>query len=235
MRSDILGIDTFRILGIATGITLMLVVANMAHAAEIYIYQRDNGTRLVTDHKRLDANLRLIRSYGVKPKPKPMRFQVRNGVIVESGAAAKPKPKFKRRSLSGVRPLKSRYDELIDQVANEHGVDSALVRAVVQAESAFKPDAVSVKGATGLMQLMPATAKRYGVSDRNDPVQNVNGGVRYLRDLLDMFGQNLALAVAAYNAGEGAVMKHRGIPPYSETQHYVRKVMRLLRMYQRMS
>lgn len=231
-----MGTVTFRILGILTGVTLMLVIVNAAHAAEIYIYQRDNGTRLVTDHKRLDANLRLIRSYGVKPKPKPMRFQIRDGIIVEQGqSAAKPKPKFKRRSLSGVRPLKSRYDELIDQVATTHGVDSALVRAVVQAESAFKSDAVSVKGATGLMQLMPATAERYGVSDRNDPVQNVNGGVRYLRDLLDMFGQNLALAVAAYNAGEGAVMKHRGIPPYSETQHYVRKVMRLLRMYQRMS
>jgi len=229
-------IGHLKALGMVAGITLGLVAAGTANAAEIYIYQRDNGTRLVTDHKRMDANLRLIRSYGVKPKPKPMRFQIRNGNIVEQGGSVKSaRPKFKRRNLSGVRPLKSRYDELIEQVASTHGVDTALVRAVVQAESAFKSDAVSSKGATGLMQLMPATAKRYGVDDRRDPAQNVDGGVRYLRDLLEMFGQNLALAIAAYNAGEGAVMRHRGIPPYSETQHYVRKVMRLHRMYQRMS
>jgi soluble lytic murein transglycosylase-like protein len=96
---------------------------------------------------------------------------------------------------------------------------------VVQAESAYNSKAVSTAGAMGLMQLMPATAERYGVADVWDPRQNLNGGARYLRDLLDMFKNNLKLALAAYNAGESAVMKYGNrIPPYPETQNYVRKV-----------
>jgi soluble lytic murein transglycosylase-like protein len=110
----------------------------------------------------------------------------------------------------------------IDSIARRHGVDPLLVRAVIRVESNFDPRAVSPKGAAGLMQLMPETAQRYGVDNRFDPAQNIDGGVRYLRDLMAMFPGNLSLALAAYNAGEGAVLKYgRRIPPYPETQQYV--------------
>jgi soluble lytic murein transglycosylase-like protein len=117
------------------------------------------------------------------------------------------------------------YREDIVRVAETYGVDEALIRAVIQAESGFRPTALSPKGAMGLMQLMPTTARRYGVVNPYDPVQNIDGGTRYLRDLLHMFDNDLELVVAAYNAGENAVIRHgRRIPPYSETQVYVPKV-----------
>ena len=116
----------------------------------------------------------------------------------------------------------ARAEHPIDVIARRHGVDPLLVRAVIRVESNFDPRAVSPKGAAGLMQLMPETAMRYGVDNRFDPAQNVDGGVRYLRDLMAMFDGNLSLALAAYNAGEGAVLKYgRRIPPYPETQQYV--------------
>lgn len=113
----------------------------------------------------------------------------------------------------------------IDATARRHGLDPLLVRALIRAESHFDPRAVSPKGAVGLMQLMPLTAQRYGVGNRFDPVQNVEGGVRYLRDLIAMFEGDLTLALAAYNAGEGAVLKYgRRVPPYPESQQYVVRV-----------
>lgn len=122
----------------------------------------------------------------------------------------------------------SRYREQIARAAESYQVDEALIKAVIQAESGFRSGAVSHKGAIGLMQLMPATARRYGVHDPYDPGQNIDGGVRYLRDLLGMFGNNLELAIAAYNAGENAVIRHGfRIPPYRETSAYVPKVLQL--------
>lgn len=119
------------------------------------------------------------------------------------------------------------YAALIDEAAQKAKVDPALVHAVVKAESAYNPDAVSPKGAVGLMQLMAGTAQRYGVTDRYDPVENLSAGTRYLRDLLDMFNDT-TLAVAAYNAGENAVIRHGNqIPPYSETKGYVARVLSL--------
>src|SRR3954468_8193518 len=116
----------------------------------------------------------------------------------------------------------ARPEHPIDAIARRHGMDPLLVRAVIRVESNFDPRAVSPKGAAGLMQLMPDTATRYGVENRFDPAQNIDGGVRYLRDLMAMFDGNLSLAHAAYNAGEGAVLKYgRRIPPYPETQQYV--------------
>jgi soluble lytic murein transglycosylase-like protein len=113
---------------------------------------------------------------------------------------------------------------LVQQAARRHGIDEALLLAIIDQESDFNPAAVSRAGARGLMQLMPATAKRYGVTKLHDPGQNIAGGSAYLRDLLDQFGR-LDLALAAYNAGEGAVLRHgRRVPPYEETQHYVRIV-----------
>ncbi len=116
----------------------------------------------------------------------------------------------------------------VEAAAEEFGVDKALVHAVITAESGYSPRAGSRVGAQGLMQLMPGTAKRYEVADAFDPAQNIRGGTRYLRDLLDLFGDNLELALAAYNAGENAVIRHgRKIPPYRETLAYVPKVLRL--------
>lgn len=120
------------------------------------------------------------------------------------------------------------YDSHIDAAAGTWGVSPLLVRAVIQVESEFDRHAVSSKGAQGLMQLMPFTARRFGVLDAFDGRQNIFGGVQYLRLLLDMFGGDVALALAGYNAGENAVLRFGGIPPYKETQGYVRKIQSLL-------
>lgn len=123
---------------------------------------------------------------------------------------------------------KHKFNDLIERAATKHQMDPKLLHAVIQAESAYNPHAVSSAGAVGLMQLMPDTARRYGVTDRHDAEQNVDGGARYLKDLLAMFNSNLKLAVAGYNAGEGAVMKYNyTVPPYQETQNYVRHVLSL--------
>jgi soluble lytic murein transglycosylase-like protein len=130
---------------------------------------------------------------------------------------------------------RERFARTVNRFAGLYGVDPSLVRAVIHAESAFRPDAVSPKGAGGLMQLMPATADRFDVSDRFDPEQNIAGGVAYLALLLDMFEGDRELAVAAYNAGENAVKRYGGIPPYEETRTYVKRVMQLHEAYGRTS
>ena len=120
---------------------------------------------------------------------------------------------------------RSQYATEIREISARHGVDAALVESVIRAESAFNPTAVSRTGARGLMQLMPKTAVMLGVRDSFNPRENIDGGVRHLRYLLDRYPGNVALAVAAYNAGEGAVDSYRGIPPYGETQQYVQRVL----------
>lgn len=120
---------------------------------------------------------------------------------------------------------RSEYDRLIDRYAGQYDVDPVLVRAVIQVESDFNPNCVSRKGARGLMQLMPGTARRYGVSKVHDPDQNIRGGVRYLADLLAIFRADLQRVLAAYNAGEGAVSRHGGVPPYEETATYVKRAL----------
>jgi len=123
---------------------------------------------------------------------------------------------------------RKRFAPTIARVAREAELPEALIHAVIVAESAYDPEAVSHAGAVGLMQLMPDTARRYGVRDRRDPAANVDGGTRYLKDLLEMFDNSLPLALAGYNAGENAVEQYgRQIPPYRETQDYVRKVLKL--------
>ena len=140
-------------------------------------------------------------------------------------------PTYAVQSASGIRTTRvatsrtTQYDALISEHAATHGIRADLVRAVIQAESAFNPFARSVKGAMGLMQLMPATAIAYGVANAYDPAENIRAGVAYLRNLLDRYSQNEELALAAYNAGTGAVEKYGGsVPPYRETRNYVSKI-----------
>jgi soluble lytic murein transglycosylase-like protein len=124
------------------------------------------------------------------------------------------------------------YDALVAKIAREHDLDQALLQAVIAVESGYNPRAVSRKGAVGLMQLMPHTAKRYGATDLYDPAENVRAGAGYLRDLLRKFNDDLSLTLAAYNAGEDAVVRYGNrIPPYRETRSYVPKVMDLYRRY----
>ena len=120
----------------------------------------------------------------------------------------------------------SRYTSLIDEAAQLYQLPHSFIRAVMRVESDFNPEVVSRAGAMGLMQLMPKTARSMGVSDPFDARQNILGGARYLRILANRFKGDLVLTVAAYNAGEGAVEKHNGIPPYKETQRYVRRVLK---------
>ena len=126
-----------------------------------------------------------------------------------------------------------RYSPLVERASRDHGVDVALVHAVISAESGYNPGAISRAGAKGLMQLMPDTARRFGVQDIMDPAQNIHGGVKYLRQLLTMFNGNLELTLAAYNAGENAVIRNGNrIPQYAETVNYVPKVLDFYRKFQ---
>ena len=123
------------------------------------------------------------------------------------------------------------YDDLIQTASGRYNVDADLLRAVIKAESDFNAAARSNKGAMGLMQLMPDTARLHNVADAYNPGENVEGGARHLRMLLDRYRGDLELSLAAYNAGSAAVEKHRGIPPFAETREYVRRVLRFYELY----
>jgi soluble lytic murein transglycosylase-like protein len=126
-------------------------------------------------------------------------------------------------------PVSSNLIEMIDQIAQQYDVEPPLVHSVIRAESNYNPNAISDKGALGMMQLIPSTARRFGVRNVFDPRQNVEGGVRYLRFLLTYFKGDYPKAIAAYNAGENAVDRYQGIPPYSETRNYVYQVAKNLK------
>ena len=186
---------------------LLTLLVSSAAVADIYKYVAPDGHTYYTDEPRHNLYKRIIKSR--EPALyRPTTFT------------------FKSRLYRGAN--KSKFKDLIAQAAARHQVDERLVHAVIQTESAYNSTAVSSAGAVGLMQLMPETARRFGVMDRNDPDQNVDGGTRYLKHLIKMFEPNLDLAVAAYNAGENAVIKYNNsIPPYPETQNYVRQVLAL--------
>lgn len=118
----------------------------------------------------------------------------------------------------------TQYDKLIQDISMKHGVDSSLIHSIIRAESNYNPSAISQKGAVGLMQLMPETAKQYGVRNVFDPKENVEGGVKYIKDLIRLYNAKTDLVLAAYNAGQEAVKKYSGIPPYDETRNYIERV-----------
>jgi soluble lytic murein transglycosylase-like protein len=191
--------------------TLSMVLAGAALArAEIAVLA--SGQTLKLDSHRVEAGLLVLALRGggeVHLPASAVRGFVPDEVLeeLERGAAA-----------ADVRLL-------VEQAARRRGIDPALVLAVVSVESGFRPEAVSPKGAQGLMQLMPRTAESLGVEDAFDPEPKLDGGVRHLESLLKLYDGNLTRALAAYNAGQGAVARHGGVPPYRETREYVRRVL----------
>jgi soluble lytic murein transglycosylase-like protein len=158
-----------------------------------------------------------------------VRLAVRNGskVIYNVGRGSGAGPDLNW--LARQHDRRSKYDPYIEHYATKYAIDATLVRAVIQVESGFDPTRVSRKGARGLMQLMPATAKRFGVTKIHDPEQNIRGGVQYLAYLTRLFNGDLPRILAGYNAGENAVLRYGGIPPYEETSTYVVKAMTVYR------
>jgi Transglycosylase SLT domain len=209
-------------MGSRAGLWVLAVLLGCATAAQAgggYVYRAPDGTLEFTDVEKANPDYQLVRRVDLDDHS--------NLTIVSELPSWVKRPALYR----PIRPSTSpgnrlAYAALIDQVAGETGVKPELLHAVIRAESAYDPAAISPAGAGGLMQLMPGTADRYGVRDRFDPAQNVRGGARYLRDLLQMFDRNLQLALAGYNAGENAVIQYdRSIPPYAETQQYVKRVL----------
>jgi hypothetical protein len=197
-------------------LTAVLLLASGFARADVYGFVEKDGRVkiLYTDTPPTDPRYQLYRKdrHGQSEQPK---FTLTNA----TGARFKP-------SQAWQPSQPSRFSSHILAAAKETKVDPALIHAVITVESGYNPSARSHAGAVGLMQLMPGTAERYGVTNRLDPAQNIHGGARYLRDLKVMFGNNLQLVLAAYNAGEQAVMKYgKKIPPYRETIAYVPKVM----------
>jgi soluble lytic murein transglycosylase-like protein len=194
---------------------VLFAVAAAPCFADLYSFVDEQGRGHYSDVP-LDSRYELFM------KEKPLAAQAPAETAPEAEAAA------------FVRPLQGRkhYADMIARVAREQKIDVALLHAVVSVESAYNPQARSSAGATGLMQLMPDTGKRYGVSDLLDPLDNLRGGARYLKDLLSLFNNNLRLVIAAYNAGEGAVIRAgNAIPPFRETRAYVPRVMQQYRRY----
>lgn len=152
-----------------------------------------------------------------------------DGVIHFSNVPTDPRYKLKYRERTHFRYKITTYEPYVSEISNLYGVDEDLIRAVIKVESNFNPSAISRKGAVGLMQLMPTTADGLNVKDPFNPRENLEGGVKYLRFLLDQFGGNIEFALAAYNAGPETVMRYGGIPPYPETRQYIRKVMEIFR------
>lgn len=174
-------------------------------AADIYECRGADGTRNFTNTRTRGQRCRLV----VRGAPRPTGDRRRSP----------------RRRGQADPDRYQRYDAFIAEAARIYQLPEAFIRAVMKVESDFVPDVVSHAGAMGLMQLMPRTAASMGVRDPFDPRQNILGGARYLRVLANLFGGDLVLTIAAYNAGEGAVMRYRGIPPYRETQRYVGRVL----------
>jgi soluble lytic murein transglycosylase-like protein len=196
-------------IGLAVLILLLSLFAQSAMAARLYVYQLPDGSRLISDHAINKPTHKLITS--------------RTKVEGTGQIAAK---KNSSRTITYNKPKHvDRWDDLINELSSRYKVDVALVKAVIHTESFFDYRATSHAGASGLMQLMPQTAAKYGVHDIDNPYENLDAGIQHLRYLLTKYRSNLRYALAAYNAGEKAVYYYNGIPPYKETREYVQKVL----------
>ena len=191
------------------GVIGTLSISLSVHAGQIYIYKDKNGSTLLTNRKSSDQSLTKVKATYY---PDSNIHSYSNWGSSESAV------------LPSYSKSKNAYDHIIRQAAQTHGVSEGLIKAVMHTESGFNSNARSPVGAQGLMQLMPATARRFNVSNAYDPQQNIFGGAKYLSWLMKRFNGNTSLALAAYNAGEGNVAKYGGIPPFRETQDYVRRV-----------
>jgi soluble lytic murein transglycosylase-like protein len=194
---------------------LAALLAGVPARAEIALLA--NGLTLKVDARRAEGAVLLLALRGggeVGLPPSAVLGFVPDEVLAEVSASASAATDLRR---------------LAAEAALRHGLDPDLVLAVVAVESGFRKEAVSPKGARGLMQLMPATAASLGVADVHDPAQNLDGGTRHLGDLIARYDGDLKRALAAYNAGEGAVLRHGGVPPYPETRAYVKKVLKRYR------
>lgn len=190
---------------LVVGIAIAALVFAPASVADIYKYIDKYGQVHLTDNPPNKKYRRIIQTR-------------RNGPWRETATYTPGDP--------------AKYDSLINQMAKRYELSRAFLKAVIHTESAFDPNAISVSGAVGLMQLMPATAKRYGVRNRSDPVSNVTGGARYLNDLLKLFNDDPKLALAGYHAGENAVIRNGyKVPPYPATKLYIKKVFAAYRQY----
>jgi hypothetical protein len=198
----------FWLLLAAAGLTLQSPA--VPAQGQIHIHRGADGTRLFTDRRIVGPDYTYIGTYG-----RPTASHACQGIT--------PRILAER-----ARP----YANTVRDFANQYGVDPQLVHAVITVESCFDRHAVSRVGAQGLMQLMPATARELGVRDSFDATQNIRGGIRYLQQMLQRFDQDTTLALAAYNAGPGAVQRHQGVPPFRETQNYI---VRVMDHYQRLS
>lgn len=179
-------------------LALVFVAVGSPAYAQIYSWRDANGAQVYSDRPR-----------------------THRGEVVTFAVGPRPSVRATRQVAPGVA---GRFNEIIERHAATSGVSPDLIKAVIQVESGFNPAAVSPKGAQGLMQLMPATARELGVVDAFHPEENIRGGVAYLKQLLGQYSQDVQLALAAYNAGPGSVARYGGIPPYGETQAYVKKV-----------
>ena len=211
---------------------VVIFCSKPAEATELFSFVDERGVIHLTDRPR-DSRYRLIR-FGRSAEKQVQRARIVRLPVVND-TLVRPISRPSQPSKRTVPPpewRKVQYDPIISAAARRNGLSSALLRSVIRAESNFDPNAVSPKGAVGLMQLMPDTARMVGVWDSTDPEANIHGGARFLAKLLKRFDNDLELSLAAYNAGPETVVKYgRAIPPYPETQRYVDRVLRYYREY----
>jgi hypothetical protein len=215
---------------LAAIVTVAALAGAVPARAEIVFFSTGR-TMSIRGHELRDGQVVLkLREGGevIAPASVIARFEPDEVPYPEPVVVARPVPVPSSDWQAMLRPEQQRYNSIIDRVAAEQGVDPRLVHAVIEVESNYQERARSPKGAKGLMQLMPETARQYAVRDPYDPVANIEAGIKHLKSLLARYTQNLSLALAAYNAGEGAVDRFGGIPPYPETRNYVSRILKLL-------
>lgn len=195
-------------------IAVIVNFAILTADARVYIYERPDGSKLITDKKSYNKGFKLKQSYSTTPY-----------------RSSKP---ASRNTHFFASPIKSQYDALIVNTALKFDLEPSLIKAIIHVESAFDRFAISRAGAMGLMQIMPTTAAHYQLKENQfNALRNIETGVQHMSILMTRYNKDKTLALAAYNAGETAVARYGGVPPFEETQDYVRKVMRLYKLYRK--